>query len=266
MVSPAAWQGSRDGCVARRAKIPLPGRGEMCYTGGQWCPRAEGGVAQWLEQRFFKPWVGGSSPPALTRTPSSSQVQDTGFSSLEHGFKSRWGRHLPVWKPRWGHPLHLTRRCSWAILQADGRRKGTGRRLRSDHDTERSVPPGGTLAAQASARTLRWGHQQPRGCQMRRGNCGIPPPTPGVVGESGPHGRDSSAHLPPRGRMLRSFVPVGSPAISACHPPSASPPLRERRPPVQCRPSRSLLPHQVPISTSKARASLRPASVGLGTH
>ena len=26
--------------------------------------------------------------------PSSSQVQDTGFSSRQHGFKSRWGHHL----------------------------------------------------------------------------------------------------------------------------------------------------------------------------
>ena len=51
-------------------------------------------LAQLVEQRTFNPLVIGSNPMQPTLRRSSSQVQDTGFSSRQHGFESRWGDSL----------------------------------------------------------------------------------------------------------------------------------------------------------------------------
>ncbi len=55
-----------------------------------------GSVTQLVEYRPFKPRVAGSSPARPTKmevSPSSSQVQDTGLSRRQQGFKSPRGRH-----------------------------------------------------------------------------------------------------------------------------------------------------------------------------
>ena len=59
--------------------------------------RFTGSLTQSVEYLPFKQRVVGSSPTRPTRTirsPSSSQVQDTGLSRRQHRFKSGWGRHI----------------------------------------------------------------------------------------------------------------------------------------------------------------------------
>ena len=57
-----------------------------------------GSLTQSVEYLPFKQRVVGSSPTRPTsivfRSPSSSQVQDTGLSRRQQGFKSPWGRQM----------------------------------------------------------------------------------------------------------------------------------------------------------------------------